>query len=31
MEKNRPTDEPDVSSRAVMEKLAGYPLLEALI
>ena len=31
MEKNRPTDEPDVSSRAVMEQLAGYPLLEALI
>ena len=31
MEKSRPTDEPDVSSRAVMEQLAGYPLLEALI
>jgi hypothetical protein len=31
MEKSRSTDEPDVSSRAVMEQLAGYPLLEALI
>ena len=31
MEKSRPTDEPDVSSRAVMEQLAEYPLLEALI
>jgi hypothetical protein len=31
MEKIRRTDEPDVSSRAVMEQLAGYPLLEALI
>jgi hypothetical protein len=29
--KSRPTDEPDVSSRAVMEQLAEYPLLEALI
>jgi hypothetical protein len=25
------TDEPDVSSHAVMEQLAGYPLVEALI
>ena len=31
MEKSRATDEPDVSSRAVIEQLAGYPLLEALI
>src|SRR5829696_5688840 len=31
MEQSRPIDEPRVSSHAVAEQLAGYPLLEALI
>ena len=31
MEQHRPIDEPHVSSHAVTEQLAGYPLLEALI